>query len=81
VRRPKAWPWPSPGPRRASWSMLSANLCEDGITRSPMQEGRVGIITDVDLVRNRGWKSLGTEATSQYVPEEEKITLVTTTER
>ena len=51
---------------------------------TPGRKAELGIITDVDLVSNRGWKSLGTEAlhaSSKYAFEElegvEEITLVT----
>ena len=51
---------------------------------TPGRKAELGIITDVDLVSSRGWKSLGTEAlhaASQYASEElegiGEITLVT----
>jgi len=51
---------------------------------TPGRKAELGIITDVDLITSRGWKSLGTEAlhaASKYAFEEldgiEEITLVT----
>jgi len=51
---------------------------------TPDRQAELGIITDVDLISSRGWKSLGTEAlhaASKYTFEElegvEEITLVT----
>lgn len=51
---------------------------------TPGRRAELGIITDVDLISNRGWKSLGTEAlhaASKYAFDElegvEEITLVT----
>ena len=51
---------------------------------TPGRKAELGIITDVDLISSRGWKSLGTEAlhaASEYAFEEldgiEEITLVT----
>jgi len=51
---------------------------------TPGRKAELGIITDVDLISSRGWKSLGTEAlhaASKYAFEEldgvEEITLVT----
>ena len=51
---------------------------------TPGRKAELGIITDVDLISSRGWKSLGTEAlhaSSKYAFEElegvEEITLVT----
>jgi len=51
---------------------------------TPGRKAELGIITDVDLVSSRGWKSLGTEAlhaATKYAFEEledvEEITLVT----
>ena len=51
---------------------------------TPGRRAELGIITDVDLISSRGWKSLGTEAlhaASEYAFDEldgiEEITLVT----